>query len=166
MTWRLIKAIIILPGTVLVFIPAAILFFSKGTRYAPDLQYPIEMTFFLALAIAAAGGYLAVRTSSLFTRSGDGTPAPWDPPQKMVVTGPYRYVRNPMITGVILILLGETVLLNSWPLLLWMVVFLVGNMLYLPFIEEKGLEKRFGTPYVEYAAQVPRWIPRFRAYIR
>ncbi|MEE8398760.1 MAG: methyltransferase [Desulfobacterales bacterium] len=123
LTWRLMKAIIILPGAVLVFIPAAILLLSKGTRFSPDLQSPSEVTFLLTMAIPAIGGYLAIRTSLLFTRSGDGTPAPWDPPQKMVITGPYRYVRNPMITGVILILLGETMLFNFWPLFLWMVVF-------------------------------------------
>ncbi|NQT68384.1 MAG: isoprenylcysteine carboxylmethyltransferase family protein [Desulfobacteraceae bacterium] len=164
MTWSLMKAIIILPGTVLVFVPTAILIVSRGTRFYPDLQYPTEVTFFLAMAIVSTGGYLAVRTATLFTKSGDGTPAPWEPPKKLVITGPYRYVRNPMISGAILILLGETVLFNSWPLFLWTIVFLAGKMLYLPFIEEKELKQRFGEPYLEYMAHVPRWIPRFRVW--
>ena len=160
MTWSLMKAIIILPGTVLVFVQTAILIVSRGTRFSLDLQYPTEVTFFLAMAIVSTGGYLAVRTATLFTKSGDGTPAPWEPPKKLVIAGPYRYVRNPMIAGAILILLGETVLFNSWPLFLWTIIFLAGKMLYLPFIEEKELKQRFGEPYLEYVTHVPRWIPR------
>ena len=164
MTWGMMKAIIILPGTVLVFVPAVILLFSRGTPFSPDLQYPTELTFFLAMAIAAVGGYLAVRTSTLFTKHGDGTPAPWEPPKKLVVRGPYRYVRNPMISGAVLILLGETILFNSWPLFVWTLVFLAAKMLYLPLVEEKELIERFGEPYLEYMAQVPRWIPRFKRW--
>jgi len=160
----LLKAIIILPGTVLVFVPAIILFASRETRFSLDLQVPAEVTFWLAIAIASAGGYLAVKTATLFMKLGDGTPAPWEPPKKLVVAGPYRYVRNPMITGAILILLGETVLFNSWPLCLWMIIFLVGNMIYFPLVEEKGLKQRFGEPYLEYMAHVPRWIPRFKPW--
>jgi protein-S-isoprenylcysteine O-methyltransferase Ste14 len=164
MTWGLMKSIIILPGTVLVFVPAVVLFVSRGSRFSPDIQYPTEVTFFLAMAITAAGGYLAIRTANLFTTSGDGTPAPWEPPKKLVIAGPYRYTRNPMISGAILILLGETVLFNSWPLFIWTIVFLAGKMVYLPLIEEKKLKQRFGEPYVSYMAQVPRWIPRFKGW--
>jgi protein-S-isoprenylcysteine O-methyltransferase Ste14 len=164
MTWGLMKAAIVLPGTVLVFVPGAILFFSKGTQFSPDIQSPAEVTFFLALAIIAVGGYLAGKTATLFTTSGDGTPAPWDPPKKLVITGPYQYTRNPMISGAILILLGETVLFNSWPLFLWTIIFLAGKLLYLPLIEEKELMQRFGEPYLEYLARVPRWIPRFKGW--
>ncbi|MBW1842108.1 MAG: isoprenylcysteine carboxylmethyltransferase family protein, partial [Deltaproteobacteria bacterium] len=160
----LLKAIIILPGTVLVFVPSVIFFVSRETRFSLDLQYPSEVTFWLAIAVASSGGYLAVKTATLFMKLGDGTPAPWEPPKKLVVAGPYRYVRNLMITGVLLILLGETVLFNSWPLFLWMIIFLVGNMIYFPLVEEKGLKQRFGEPYLEYMAHVPRWIPRFKAW--
>jgi len=160
MHWGLIKAIIILPGTVLVFVPAAILLFAGETRLAADFQTPAEFTFYLAMAIIAAGGYLAVRTATLFTTSGEGTPAPWEPPQKLVIIGPYRSVRNPMITGAILILLGESVLFNSWLVFLWTIVFLAGKMIYFPLVEEKELADRFGEPYLEYRDQVPRWVPR------
>ncbi|MBW1852267.1 MAG: isoprenylcysteine carboxylmethyltransferase family protein [Deltaproteobacteria bacterium] len=164
MTLGLIKSILILPGTVLVFVPTAILIVSRGTRFSPDLQYPTEITFLIAMAIASAGGYLAIRTVTLFIKSGDGTPAPWEPPAKLVIAGPYRYVRNPMISGAILILLGEAVLFNSWPLFLWTIVFLVGKMLYLPLIEEKELKLRFGEPYLEYMTHVPRWVPQLRIW--
>lgn len=164
MKWGLIKAIIILPGTVLVFIPSVILFFSRETPFVTDIQHPTEVTFLLAMAIAAVGGYLAIHTVALFTLFGNGTPAPWEPPQKLVIAGPYRYVRNPMITGAILILLGETVLFNSWPLFMWTILFLAGQMAYLPLVEEKALLKRFGDPYSMYMNAVPRWIPRFRCW--
>jgi len=69
-----------------------------------------------------------------------------------------------MITGVILVLLGESILFNSWLIFLWTLVFLIGNMLYLPLIEEKGLIARFGDPYRKYRDQVPRWMPRFEKW--
>lgn len=164
MHWGLIKAIVILPGTVLVLVPAAILLASRGTPFSPDFQYPMQITFLLAMALFSAGAYLAIRTATLFTRSGEGTPAPWDPPKKLVILGPYRYVRNPMISGVILILLGEAVLFNSWPLFLWNFLFLAGKMVYLPRVEEKELIRRFGDPYKVYKNSVPRWIPRFKRW--
>jgi len=164
MNWGLIKAIIILPGTVLVFIPAALLLLADGSRFAADLQTPSEFTFYVAFALFAAGGYLSIRTAALFTTLGEGTPAPWEPPQKLVIIGPYRYVRNPMITGAIIILIGESVLFNSWLVFLWALVFLIGKMLYLPLVEEKGLLARFGAPYSEYRDQVPRWVPRLERW--
>ncbi len=95
---------------------------------------------------------------------GNGTPAPWDPPKKLVIRGPYRHVRNPMITGALLILLAEALLFQSWPLSVWMAVFFIGNTVYFRFIEEKGLEKRFGDDYRKYKARVPRWVPRLQPW--
>jgi protein-S-isoprenylcysteine O-methyltransferase Ste14 len=164
MHWGLIKAIIILPGTVLIFVPTAILLLADGTGFAADFQTPAEFTFYAAGILFAAGGYLSIRTVSLFTAFGEGTPAPWEPPQKLVIRGPYRYVRNPMITGVILVLLGESTLFNSWLVFLWALVFLVANMIYFPLVEEKGLAARFGDPYREYRDRVPRWVPRFERW--
>jgi protein-S-isoprenylcysteine O-methyltransferase Ste14 len=65
-----------------------------------------------------------------------------------------------MITGVLLILYAEAVLLQSWPIAVWMIVFFIGNSIYFPLVEESGLEKRFDNQYREYKNQVPRWIPR------
>ena len=164
MHWGLIKAIIVLPGTVLVFVPTAVLLLAGGTRFAADFQTPAEVTFYAAGMLFAAGGYLAVKTVGLFTTFGAGTPAPWEPSQKLVIRGPYRYIRNPMITGVILILLGESILFNSWLVFLWTLVFIVGNMIYFPYVEEKGLVARFGDAYREYRDQVPRWIPSLKRW--
>lgn len=164
MTRRLMITIVLLPGTLLVFVPAAILYLSRETRFSLDLQSPGEVTFLPALVLVAAGVFLAVRTVTMFTLFGEGTPAPWDPPKKLVIAGPYRYVRNPMIIGATLVLLGESVFFNSWPIFIWTLLFVIGNMIYFPFVEEKGLKRRFGEAYEAYMARVPRWVPRLEGW--
>jgi protein-S-isoprenylcysteine O-methyltransferase Ste14 len=164
MNWRLIKAIVLLPGMVLVFIPIAILLVTGTTPLKPEFQYPMEVTFLVAIALIASGIYLAIKSTKLFIQTGEGTPAPWDPPKKLVVQGLYRYIRNPMICGALMILTGEAVLFNSWPLLLWAAIFMAAKNVYFKRVEEKELTRRFGTPYQEYKRQVPRWIPRLESW--
>jgi len=101
-----------------------------------------------------------VATIRLFVTLGKGTLAPWEPPQRLVVQGVYRHVRNPMISGVILVLLGESLLTASLPLFRWFLVFAVVNSAYIPLLEEPGLVKRFGEAYLTYKRNVPRWVPR------
>ena len=109
-----------------------------------------------------AGMGLAAWTMRLFHTLGQGTAAPWDPPQHLVVAGPYRHMRNPMLTAVFILQLAEALLLNSWPIFILFTIFVAGNMLYFPLVEEKALEKRFGEAYREYKRNVPRWMPRIR----
>ena len=101
-----------------------------------------------------------VATIRLFVTVGKGTLAPWEPTHKLVVQGVYRHVRNPMISGVILVLLGESVLTASLPLFCWFLVFAVINATYIPLLEEPGLVNRFGEEYLTYKGNVPRWVPR------
>ncbi len=162
MNRELVKAIIVLPGTALVFVPAIILAVAKNSGVSYQFATPAQVLFWLALLPACIGLGLAVWTVTIFMKFGKGTPAPWEPPQKLVIRGPYRHVRNPMITGVLFMLLAEAMLFQSWPLALWMGIFFVGNAIYFPLVEEKGLEKRFGDDYRRYKANVPRWIPRLR----
>ncbi len=164
MIGSLLKAIVILPGTALVFVPALVLWLTRDEPIRATLAGPQTIRFWLALAIGGGGFALAVWTVRLFVRVGQGTPAPWDPPQRLVVQGPYRHVRNPMITSVIAMLAAESLLLASWPLAAWMLVFTAVNAVYFPFSEEKGLEKRFGEDYRIYRDNVPRWIPRLRPW--
>jgi protein-S-isoprenylcysteine O-methyltransferase Ste14 len=103
-------------------------------------------------------------TIRLFASVGNGTLAPWDPPKKLVVVGIYLHVRNPMITGVLFIALGEGLFFGSWSILILFGIFLVLNMIYIPLSEEKGLLKRFGEDYLLYARNVPRWIPRLKVW--
>ena len=109
-----------------------------------------------------AGLALVTWCISLFVRVGKGTLAPWDPTSNLVAVGPYRYTRNPMITGVATILTGEAVVVGSWRLALWALTFILFNHVYFLLVEEPGLEQRFGESYLEYKRAVPRWIPRAR----
>lgn len=161
---RLLRPLLLLPGTVLVLVPGIILYASRKSALAADPAGPGHALLWLGLATATAGMALAGWTVSLFTRFGRGTPAPWNPPQKLVVRGPYRYVRNPMITGALLILAAETMVFRSWPLCAWLVFFFLANGVYFPLVEEKGLEKRFGNTYRQYKEKVPRWIPRLHPW--
>ena len=111
------------------------------------------------LVALAIGLSLFVASLHHFVVHGRGTLAPWDPPAALVVIGPYRYVRNPMISGVLFVLFAEALLLRSWPHLEWMLTFLVINLIYIPLVEEPMLENRFGEPYREYKRRVPRLIP-------
>jgi protein-S-isoprenylcysteine O-methyltransferase Ste14 len=81
-----------------------------------------------------------------------------------VVHGPYRYVRNPMISGMILLLFGEAFALMSLPHGIWAVCFLIINLIYIPLVEEPQLERRFGDSYREYCRHVRRFIPRLRPW--
>ena len=164
MTWSLVRAIVVLPGTVLVFAPSIILWLTRETSAAASMAEFDQAAFWRAAVAAAAGMWLAVWTMRLFTQFGDGTPAPWEPTARLVVRGPYRHVRNPMISGVLLVQLAEALVLQSWPLAAWMAFFFAANAVYIPLSEEKGLEKRFGEDYRVYKANVPRLIPRLRAW--
>jgi protein-S-isoprenylcysteine O-methyltransferase Ste14 len=84
---------------------------------------------------------------ALFARVGRGTLAPWDATRNLVAVGPYRFVRNPMISGVAMMLIGEALIFGSWVLGLWASVFVAINHLYFVYSEEPGLERRFGKSY-------------------
>ncbi|MGI9415943.1 MAG: methyltransferase family protein [Hyphomicrobiales bacterium] len=117
------------------------------------------------LPFAAAGLALMVWTMRLFAvQGGGGTPAPWEPIKNFIVLGPYRYVRNPMLLGASLFLIAEAVLLQSLPILVWMIAFIVVNTFYFALSEEPQLEKRFGRSYAIYKRNVGRWIPRLTPY--
>ena len=145
---------LVLPGTVTIAVPAVILWLS-GADVAPG-------TGILGAALVALGVVVVVWTIRLFATVGHGTLAPWDPTSALVVRGPYRYVRNPMITGVGTVLAGEALFFRSWGIAIELAVFVAVNALYFPLVEEPGLRRRFGRDYEEYCASVPRWLPRVR----
>jgi len=163
---RWLGAIIALPGTFLVLIPWGILRFTRGATWHASLVNMSNSRLLIVAIIGICGLGLAVWTCSLFFRFGKGTAAPWDPPQRLVIRGPYRHVRNPMLTGVWLLLLCEVIVFQSWGIFVLLLIFVLVNMVYLPLVEERALEKRFGQDYVVYKQHVPRWIPRFTAWPR
>ncbi len=156
----LLRAIVVLPGSALVFVPALVLWSSAGTVYAGALASAGGPAFWLALVLAAVGLTPMARTMALFARVGRGTPAPWAPPERLVVAGVYRHPRNPMISGVIAVLASETLMFQSLPLAAWAALFAAANMVYIPLFEEPGLARRFGDDYRLYRKNAPRWVPR------
>jgi protein-S-isoprenylcysteine O-methyltransferase Ste14 len=160
MFWRMLATILILPGTALVFVPGLILWATADPETGLTIAGPGDFDFWLGLAAGVIGLGLAVWTARLFMTRGEGTPAPWDPPQKLVVAGPYRHVRNPMITSILLMLFGEAMIFQSSLIAAWLILFFAVNGVYFPLSEEKGLEKRFGDDYRRYKQNVPRWLPR------
>jgi len=145
---------VLLPGTVTIVVPALILWL-----WGSDVR---PVTAVLGALLVAAGLFLVVWTIRLFVVVGRGTLAPWAPTAALVARGPYRYVRNPMITGVATILAGQALFFRSWGIAIELAVFVLVNAFYFPFVEEPGLRRRFGTEYEEYCARVPRWLPRVR----
>jgi protein-S-isoprenylcysteine O-methyltransferase Ste14 len=116
------------------------------------------------VTLCAIGAFLFATSLRRFATEGEGTLAPWDPPRRLVLHGPYRYVRNPMISGVVFVVFGEALVLLSRPHLTWALTFLAINLLYIPLLEEPQLKGRFGADYVEYCRHVPRLIPRLRPW--
>ncbi len=160
MNWRDGRSLLMLPGTVLVLIPLGVMWWT-GSGFSNGAIIPLKgPLFWLALLVGACGLFFLVWTVGLFRAQGEGTLAPWDPPKRLVVAGPYRHVRNPMISGVTLILFAEALLFNSFALIGWLLLFFAANAVWFVLVEEPGLERRFGESYRRYKENVPRWIPR------
>jgi protein-S-isoprenylcysteine O-methyltransferase Ste14 len=152
--WRHVRAVVLLPGMAAIVVPALILMTDTG----PGDPHPVALA--AGAALIAAGLALWTWTALLLARLGRGTLAPWDPTQRLVVAGPYRHVRNPMISAVLAVLIGEALVFASGGLALYCALFFAVNWLYFVLHEEPGLEHRFGAAYREYKRTVPRWIPR------
>ena len=155
---RWLVPLVVLPGTALVFVPAVLLLAEGGPRASSGLR--------LAAGLLALfpGAWLAISAMRMFARHGEGTAAPWDPPTKLVLHGPYRFVRNPMISGVVFLLVAEACLLGSAYIMSWAAVFWLGNNVYFPLVEEPKLRERFGEDYERYCQHVRRWWPRLRPW--
>src|SRR5215813_608151 len=141
----------ILPVTVLIIVPLWI---------EDDWTIHYGLSLICGLLLIVVGLVVMVLTISSFIRIGRGTLAPWSPTKKLVIKGLYRYVRNPMILGVLTVLLGEALIVRSESILIWAGVFFIINTIYFIVYEEPNLEQRFGDDYREYKKHVSRWLPR------
>jgi protein-S-isoprenylcysteine O-methyltransferase Ste14 len=157
---RHLLSILILPFTMVFLVPRWLLrgYSASDTRWI-DGTLPATAAHIIGAITLLVGFALFAWCISLFARIGKGTLAPWDPTKRLVVTGPYRYVRNPMITGVLTMLAGEALFLGSRVVGIWAFTFFIINNIYFLLLEEPGLEQRFGASYVEYKSVVPRWLP-------
>ena len=154
--WRHARAIALLPGTVTVVVPVVLV-----ALWGAEVD-PVRAA--LGAVPVAAGLALWAWTVLLLARIGRGTLAPWDPTERLVVEGPYAHVRNPMITGVVAVLLGEALILGSAAILVFAVGFVAVNHVFFLAYEEPAVERRFGDDYRRYKENVPRWIPRRTPY--
>ena len=157
---RHLFSILLLPFVIVVIVPRWLLrvWSASDTRWV-DGTVAAAFAHITGVVVFLCGFALFAWCISLFARVGEGTLAPWDPTRRLVAVGPYRYMRNPMITGVVTMLVGETLFLGSRVIEVWAATFIAINQVYFMVSEEPGLERRFGAAYVEYKSAVPRWIP-------
>ena len=157
--WLLLKSLlftVLMPCSVAVWMPLA--------WFSPDRGVlGLGAGHFAGLPLMAFGAAIYLRCLLDFTRA-LGTPAPLDPPKELVVTGLYRFVRNPMYCGVLAALLGLALFLESGRLLVYGFAVFTGFSLFVLLYEEPALASRFGESYDRYKAAVPRWIPRLRPW--
>ena len=146
------------PGIVAGLVPWWI---SGWTMQATALGWPAQA---VGMLLIAAGASVLLDSFSRFALQGLGTPAPVFPTRNLVVTGLYRYVRNPMYLAVLTVILGQSLLLGNarvpaYGALVWLAfhLFVVGY-------EEPKLRATYGAEYERFWAAVPRWIPRLSAW--
>lgn len=141
-------------GIVLVFLPARIL--ARAGVARPEAMGPGQV---VGAAIVVVGGSLALWCVLAFALVGRGTPAPFDPPRRLVRRGPYRFVRNPMYLGALLVLAGASLFFGSLALLAFAAGFAVATHAFVVLYEEPTLRRIFGEEYEEYRRAVRRWLP-------
>jgi protein-S-isoprenylcysteine O-methyltransferase Ste14 len=142
-------------GLVLVFLPSRLL--SLVGIVQPKFTGLPQVA---GMVAAAVGAVLALWCVTSFVRVGHGTPAPFDPPRRLVVAGPYRIVRNPMYIGAGLTLAGAALFYASFEILAYLCLLFLASHLFVVFHEEPTLKRRFGGEYSAYCRAVGRWVPR------
>jgi len=145
-------------SVVLVFIPEQILIVTGITR--PAEIGPVHGA---GMVLVVLGGALALWSILTFALVGKGTPAPFDPPRRLVAAGPYRWVRNPMYIGAGAALSGAALFYQSPALVAFTAGFLVAAHVFVVFYEEPTLDRTFGARYADYRNAVPRWVPTWRS---
>jgi protein-S-isoprenylcysteine O-methyltransferase Ste14 len=149
------------PGTVAVLIPWWI------TGWQPRAPLPVALMLPIRLAgalLILAGAVVLVHAFVRFVVEGFGTPVPVAPPERLVVGGFYRYVRNPMYVAIFSVIIGQAMLLGRSELLGYAAVVAVVVTAFVRWREEPLLRRRFGAEYDAYRAAVPGWLPRLRPH--
>ena len=144
--------IVLVPGAIAGWLP-----WYWGGYPSPKLSGPLGIA---GAALAIAGWGVLLRCARDFAVRGRGTPAPYDPPRELVVSGLYRFVRNPMYVGVVGSIVGQAAVYRSRSILWYAALVAVGFHLRVVIYEEPKLKGLFGKSFTDYCARVPRWIPR------
>src|SRR5579859_1787092 len=147
------------PGTLAVYLPWA----YSHWRFGPPLLgfFPFRI---LGALMIVAGLPVLLDSFARFAIQGLGTPAPIAPPRNLVVTGLYRYVRNPMYVAVTLLIFGQGLLFGSVAVLEYGVTVWLGFFAFVVLYEEPALRRKFGEEYEAYCSHVSRWLPRMRPF--
>jgi protein-S-isoprenylcysteine O-methyltransferase Ste14 len=154
MLWlRTIFFALLVPGTVLGLIPFILV------RYMGE-QFDLGHIRVLGLIPLVLGIGIIMWCFIDFIRHGRGTPAPYDPPRRLVIGGLYRHVRNPQYIGVVLVVMGEAIFSGSLVLLGYAAFLAICYHLFVRFYEEPTLQRLFGEEYARYCAAIPRWLPK------
>ncbi|MGD0057954.1 MAG: isoprenylcysteine carboxylmethyltransferase family protein [Verrucomicrobiia bacterium] len=157
--WVIIRAVTyaaLFIGFVLVFLPACVLSWSGITPVPVIGVWQV-----LGMVVTGVGGAIALWCVVTFVFVGKGTPAPFDPPRRLVVRGPYRVVRNPMYLGASFALAGAALFYKSVALLSYAGLFVLVTHLFVVLYEEPTLRRTFGNDYEVYCAHVGRWWPKW-----
>lgn len=144
---------LLVPGVVLGVIPFVL---ARNV----DGQLDLGLFHLLGLILLVPGLAVIIWCFIDFVRRGHGTPAPYDPPRRLVIAGLYSHVRNPQYVGVVLVALGEAFSFGSFILLGYAGLLAVSYHLFVRFYEEPTLKRVFGEDYVRYTKAVPRWLPK------
>lgn len=163
MAWRLLKTLIftvLVPGTVAGWLPQWLL--EEQRRAIP---HPLHFSQWIGLVPLTLGVAVYMWCAWDFAVKGLGTPAPVDAPRKLVINGLYRYVRNPMYVGVLLVICGQAIFYGSRTVFVYMLGLWALFSLFVIFYEEPELRRLFGAEYEEYCRQVRRWIPGRRVSV-
>ncbi len=147
--------LVLAPGAVAGLVP----WLLTGWDAKEPLPYWLPVRIAGAILIGAGAGVL-LSAFLRFVVEGTGTPAPVAPPERLVVGGLYRYVRNPMYLAVAATIVGQALVLGRPVLVLWAAAFAVAVGSFVHWYEEPTLRRRFGEEYEEYRRAVPAWWPR------
>src|SRR5262249_46360063 len=142
-------------GFVLVYLPSR--FLSWSGIVAPATTGVPQVAGMMVVSIGTAIALWCIFT---FVLIGKGTPAPFDPPRKLVIRGPYRFVRNPMYIGAGMTLAGAALYYGSLSIFIYTGLFFFITPLFIVLYEEPTLRKTFGDEYAAYVGHVSRWLPR------
>ncbi|MCB2214244.1 isoprenylcysteine carboxylmethyltransferase family protein [bacterium] len=155
----------ILPFVMLVVLPAGLNLLEFHLAGRPLVTRQLALLLVGGL-VGLGGGVLLAASIRLIIVYANTTVMPWVPSERLVVRGPYRHVRNPMILGVVLVMTAEGLILESFAILGLALIFFAGNTVYFILREEPELAERFGEDYDRYCANVRRWWPRLRPWVQ
>lgn len=145
---------ILQPGIIAVLVP----FWLSGKSLKQVFEQPFAWYHFLGFLVFTTGSAIVLICVASFAILGKGTLSPADPTKKLVVSGLYRFSRNPMYVGVTMMLMGESIFFQSYTVGAYTLLIFVSFNIFIAFFEEPRLQDDFGNEYKEYTKKVRRWL--------